>query len=134
MKFFVDSLDRKIWDVITNNAFIHLLENNVVLSKNERDHLACVAKNIIVSAFDSDELLKVSECISAKEMGDTLERIHKDSRSAWLDSDESSPGSSSADSKICLSDGKRRVCIKQCKYILLGLIVPKFKRGGELTF
>jgi len=31
MKFFVDSLDRKIWDVITNNAFIHLLENNVAL-------------------------------------------------------------------------------------------------------
>jgi len=104
MKFFVDPLDRKIWDVITNNAFIHLLENNVALSKNERNHLDCVAKNIIVSALDSDELLKVSECTSAKEMWDTLERIHRGSRSTWLDSDVSFVGSSSADSKmnVCL--------------------------------
>jgi len=45
-----------------------LLENNVALPENESDHLDCVAKNIIVSALDSDELLKVSQCISAKEM------------------------------------------------------------------
>jgi len=104
MKFFVDSLDRKIWDVITNNAFIHLPKNNVASPKNERDHLDCVVKNTIVSALDYDEILKVSECISAKEMWDTLERIHKNSRSAWLDNDESSTGSSSADSKmdVCL--------------------------------
>jgi len=43
MKFFVDSIDRKIWDVITNNAVIHLPETNVVLPKNEKDHLDCVA-------------------------------------------------------------------------------------------
>ena len=42
MKLFVDSIDRKIWDVITNNAFIHLPETNVVLPKNEKDHLDCV--------------------------------------------------------------------------------------------
>jgi len=104
MKSFVVSLDRKIWDVITNNAFIHLPENNVALPKNERDNLKCVAKNIIVFALDSDELRKVSECISIKEMWDTLEKIHKDSRSAWLDNDESSAGSSSANSKmdVCL--------------------------------
>ena len=104
MKFFVDSLDRKIRDVITNNAFIHLLENNAALSENERNHLDCVAKSIIVSALDSDELLKVSQCISAKEIWDTLEKIHKDSRSALLDSDEFSAGPSSADSKmdVCL--------------------------------
>jgi len=37
-------------------------------------------------------------------MWDTLERIHKDSRSAWLDSDESSVGSYSTASKmdVCL--------------------------------
>ena len=37
-------------------------------------------------------------------MWDTLERIHKDSRNAWLGSDESSAGSSFADSKmdVCL--------------------------------
>ena len=97
-EIFVDSLDRKIWDVISNNVFIHFLENNVALSKNERNHLYCVAKNII----DSDELLKVSQCISAKEMWDTLEKIHKDSRSALLDSDESSAGSSPAYSMMCV--------------------------------
>jgi len=57
MIFFVDTLDRRIWNVITNNAFIHLLENNAALSKNEKDHLDCVAKNIIVFVLDSDELL-----------------------------------------------------------------------------
>jgi len=77
MKYFVDSIDRKIWDVITNSSFIHLLETNFVLSKNEKNHLDCVAKNIIVSAFDSNEHLKVSECVSAKEMWDTLERFKK---------------------------------------------------------
>ena len=104
MKFFVDSLDRKIRDVITNNVIIYLLENNVVLSENEKDHLDCVTKNIIVSALDSDELLKVSECISVKGMWDTLERIHRGSKSTWLDSDESSAGSSSTDFKmdVCL--------------------------------
>jgi len=66
MKFFVDSIDRKIWNVITNNSFIYLFETNVVLSKNEKDHFNCVAKKIIVSSVDSNELLKVSECVSAK--------------------------------------------------------------------
>jgi len=100
MKFFVDSLDRKIWNVISNNDIIHRPENNVASSKNERDHLHYVAMNIIVSALDFDELLKISECISAKEMWDTLERIHKNSRSAWLDKDESSAESSSLDFKM----------------------------------
>ena len=70
----------------------------------ERNHLDCVAKNIIVSALDSDELLKVSQCISTKEMWDTLGKIHKDPRSALLVSDESSAGSSPTDSKmnVCL--------------------------------
>jgi len=104
MKFFINSLDKKIWNVISNNAFVHLPENIVASSNNERDHLDCVAKNITVSALYSYELLKVSECISSKEMWDTLERIHKNSRSAWLDKDESSVGSSSSDFKmdVCL--------------------------------
>ena len=68
--------------------------------KNERNHFDCVDKNIIIFALDSDELLKVSQCIYVKEMRDTLEKIHKDSRSASLDNDDSSVGSSSADSKM----------------------------------
>ena len=35
---------------------------------SETEHLNCIAMNIIVSALDSNELLKVSECSSAKEM------------------------------------------------------------------
>ena len=41
MKFFVDSIDRKIWDVITNSSFIPLLENNTVFFESEKDHLDC---------------------------------------------------------------------------------------------
>jgi len=57
-------------------------ENNSASYKTERDHLDCIAKNIIVSPLDSDELLKVSECISAKEMWDSLLKYHKNPRSA----------------------------------------------------
>jgi len=35
MKFFVDSLDKEIWNVISNNAFIHMSENNFASSKTE---------------------------------------------------------------------------------------------------
>ena len=44
---------------------------------SEIEHLDCIAMNIIVSALDSNELLKVSECRSAKEMWNTLEEHHK---------------------------------------------------------
>jgi len=77
-----------------------LLETNIVFSESEKDHLECVAKNIIVSALDYNEFLRVSKCVSTKDMWDCLERIHKDSRNAWLDSDKFSSGSSSAASKI----------------------------------
>ena len=49
------------------------------ISKNvssKREHLDWVAMNIIVSALDSNELLKVSECSSAKKMWNTLEEYH----------------------------------------------------------
>ena len=49
MKFFVESIDRKIWNVITNSYLMPISEN--VSSK--REHLNCVAMNIIVSALDS---------------------------------------------------------------------------------
>jgi len=106
MKICVDSIDRKIWDVITNSSFIPLLEINIVFSKIDKDHLDCVVKKVIVSTLDSNEFIKVSECASAKDMWDTLERVHKDSRNAWLDSDKSSAGSFSAASKmnVCLTE------------------------------
>jgi len=81
-----------------------LFETNTVFSKNEKDHLDFFAKNIIVAGLDSNEFLKVSECVSFKDMWDTLERVHKESRNAWLNSDKSSAGSSTATSKmnVCL--------------------------------
>ena len=49
MKFFVESIDKKIWNVITNSYLMPISEN----VSSEREHLNCVAMNIIVSALDS---------------------------------------------------------------------------------
>ena len=51
MKFFVESINRKIWNVITNNYLMSIFEN----VSSEREYLDCVAMNIIVSALDSNE-------------------------------------------------------------------------------
>ena len=93
MKFFIQSLDKDIWNVISNIAYIHMSEINYASSK---EHLDCITKNIIISALDSNELLKISECISAKEMWDTLEKYHKNPRSALMDKEESSADSFSS--------------------------------------
>jgi len=100
MKFFVESIDRKIWNVITNSYLIPISEN----VSSEREHLDCVAMNIIVSALDSNELLKVSECSSAKEMWNTLEEYHKNPRSVLMDKEESYVESFSSKSRkeVCL--------------------------------
>ena len=60
--------------------------------------------NIIVSALDSNELLKVSKCSSAKEMWNTLEEYHKNPRSALMDKEESFAKSFSSESRreLCL--------------------------------
>jgi len=92
MKFFVESIDRKIWNVITNRYLIPISEN----VSSEREHLDCVAMNIIVSALDSNELLKVSKCSSAKEIWNTLEEYRKNPRSALMDKEESSAKSFSS--------------------------------------
>jgi len=101
MKFFIESLNKEIWNVISNNAYMHMPGNN---SASTKERLDCIAKNIIVSALDSDELLKISECISAKEMWDTLEKYHKNPRSAFVDKEESFVDSSSSktEMEVCL--------------------------------
>jgi len=55
--------------------------------------------NIIVSALDSNELLKVSECSSAKEMWNTLEEYNKNPMSAGMDKEESTAESFSSESR-----------------------------------
>jgi len=76
-------------------------ENN---SASSKEHLDCIAKNIIVSALDSDEPLKISECISAKEMWEMLEKNHKNPRSDLVDKEESSADSFPSEIKmeVCL--------------------------------
>jgi len=71
---------------------------------SEREHLDCVAMNIIVSALDSNDMLKVSECSSAKEMWNTLEEYHKNPRSALMDKEESYVESFSSECRkeVCL--------------------------------
>jgi len=64
MKFFVESIGRNIWNVITNSYLMPISKN----VSSEREHLDCVAMNIIVSALDSNELLRISKCVSAKDM------------------------------------------------------------------
>ena len=59
-----------------------------------------MAHNIIVSALDSDVLLKISEYTSAKGMWDTLEELHKNPRSDLVDKEESSVGSISSKNKV----------------------------------
>ena len=100
MKFFIESLDKEIWNVISNNAYMRMPENN---SASSKEHLDCITKNVIVSALDFDELLKIAECISTKEMWDTLEKYHKDPRSALVDKKEYS-SSSKAKMEVCLME------------------------------
>ena len=95
MKFFVESMDRKIWNAITNNYLMPISEND----SSETEHIDCVSMNIIVFALDSNELLKVSECRSAKEMWNTFEEYHKNPRSALMEKEESSAKSFSLESK-----------------------------------
>jgi len=78
----------------------------MLISKNvsEKDHFDGVVMNIIVSALNSNELLKVSECSYAKDMWNTYENYHKNLRSVWMDNEESSAESFSSKSKreVCL--------------------------------
>jgi len=100
MKFFVESIDRKILNVITNSYLMPIFEN----VSSQRLHLDCVSMNIIVSALASNELLKVSKCSSAKEMWNTLEEYHKNPRSALMDKEESIAES-------FFSESRKEVCL-----------------------
>jgi len=79
--------------------------------------------NIIASALDSNELLKVSKCSSSKEMWNTLKEYHKNPRSALMDKEESSAESFSLESrkKVSLmtkeeSRSRQAAGNKNCQY------------------
>ena len=46
-------------------------------AENKKAKFDCIAKNIITSALNSDELFRISQCSSTKEMWDTLEVTHE---------------------------------------------------------
>jgi len=56
MKFFIQSLDKNIWNVISNYTYVHMHDFN----ESSKEHLDCMAQHIIVFALDSNELLKIS--------------------------------------------------------------------------
>ncbi|XP_045810784.1 uncharacterized protein LOC123905202 [Trifolium pratense] len=87
MKIFIQGIDLDIWDAVENGPFIptHLV-NNVVVNKprnlwtkieKEKVQYNLKAKYIITSALSVDEFYRVSNCITAKEMWDTLQLTHE---------------------------------------------------------
>jgi len=86
MKFFIESIDYRIWNAIMNGPYIPVsVVNGISIAKpfdelteakNKRVQYDCVAKNIITSALNVDEFFRVSQCSSAKEMWDILEVTH----------------------------------------------------------
>jgi len=72
-------------------------------SESKKVQLDCIAKNVIIPTIDSIEFLRVSKCVSAKDMWDTLESTYEGSSGiVWQDDDISSFGSSSEVTKLNL--------------------------------
>jgi len=82
--FFIESLDKGIWDI--NGPFIpkQMIDGTAVdkpwsewsAEESKRAQFDCIAKNIVTSALNVDEFFRVSQCSSAKEMWDVLEVTH----------------------------------------------------------
>nr|KYP56187.1 hypothetical protein KK1_002424 [Cajanus cajan] len=64
MRIFIEAIDIVVWDAIENGPYIPM--------KKDDD-----AKNIITSALSIDEFFRISQCLSAKEMWDTLQVTHE---------------------------------------------------------
>nr|XP_007132559.1 hypothetical protein PHAVU_011G104900g [Phaseolus vulgaris]ESW04553.1 hypothetical protein PHAVU_011G104900g [Phaseolus vulgaris] len=70
IKIFVESINRGIWDAITNGPFVPKLEkDDVFIEKpwsqwtkieNKKDQYDCISNNIITSALNSYEFSKVT--------------------------------------------------------------------------
>jgi len=87
MQFFIESIDKGIWDAIVNGPYTPkcLVENKEVDKpwtewtdeERRRAQYDCNAKNIITSSLSMDEFFRVSQYKSVKEMWDVLEVTHK---------------------------------------------------------
>ena len=71
MKFFVESIDREIWDAITNGLLFLSLKKIMFLlkkktwsqwteSEGKKAQYDCIVKKIITSALNSNEFFRVS--------------------------------------------------------------------------
>ena len=73
MIFFVESIDRGIWDAITNGPFVPKFEKDDVFikkpwsqlieSESKKAQYDCITKNIITSTLNFDEFFRVSQCL-----------------------------------------------------------------------
>jgi len=87
MKIFIESIDCGIWNAIVNGPYIPMsIVNDVSIVKsydelseaeNKRVQYDCVAKDIITSTLNLDELFRVSQCYFSKEMWDILKVTHE---------------------------------------------------------
>ena len=83
MQFFIESIDKGIWDAIVSGPYV--VENKQVDKpwsewtdeERRRAQYDCNAKNITTSSLSMDEFFKVSQCKNAKEMWDVLEVTHE---------------------------------------------------------
>jgi len=79
MQFFIESIDKGIWDAIVSGPYV--VENKQVDKpwsewtdeERRRAQYDCNAKNITTSSLSMDEFFRVSQCKNAKEMWDVLE-------------------------------------------------------------
>jgi len=86
LKIFIESINQGIWDVIVNEPYTPKHVDNKQVDKpwnlwaeEERRHAQydCTIKNILNSSLNMDELFRVSQCKSAKDMWDVFEVTHE---------------------------------------------------------
>ena len=87
MKIFIQAIDMEIWNAIENGPFVPQTKVNDVVSikpqsswdNDDKKKVAfdLKAKNIITSALSYDEFFRVSQCVDAKQMWDTLQVTHE---------------------------------------------------------
>nr|KYP32980.1 Retrovirus-related Pol polyprotein from transposon TNT 1-94 [Cajanus cajan] len=88
MRIFIEAIDIAVWDAIENGPYIPMKKNDDGELKEKhwsewsdeekrRAQHDKRAKNIITSALSIDEFFRISQCLSAKEMWDTLQVTHE---------------------------------------------------------
>ena len=126
MKIFVESIDQGIWDAIENAPFIPNIKKNWSFIKkpwsqwtnegNEKAKFDCCAKNIITSALDSKEFIRIAKCESTKEMWDTLKATH-DSTTELKKSKTRRRRRKNKKRSWCMLHGQKGRWFKQCKFL-----------------